>query len=66
MSHHRKSYKQMIKARLQEQVKTVSLTARLNPHQASCQGLSTRYWWPKKKAIIIIKGTPGWLKAITN
>lgn len=53
MAHHRKSYKNMIRGSVD--MNTVSFATRQNPNQASCQGLSVRYWWPKTKAVVIVK-----------
>ena len=30
-------------------------TARSNPHQATCQGLFYKYWWPKINTLVIVK-----------
>ena len=55
MANNHKSYKSILRQRLAREVNTVSLSGRANPHQATCQGLSYKLWWPKIKAIVIVK-----------
>lgn len=52
MGKRNKSYKAILRARLQREIKTVSVTSRVNPHQASCAGEEVRWWWPKKKTSV--------------
>lgn len=55
MARKHKSWKQVIRQRLAEAVKEKTVSFGEGAHQASCQGLTVKWWWPKIKTLVIVK-----------